>query len=1152
VNADPYERAITLVKAGDLDASEKICRRLLKSSPHRGDCLHLLGVVELRRGHARKAAELINRSLATRPDDAAAHSNLGHALINLRRLHEALTSFDHAVALNPGLAVTHNSRAIVLSRLERFDEALAALDGALSIDPHFAEALNNRGNVLKALGRNAEALASFERCLAGQPDFAQAYHNRATVLIDMQRFDAAFESADRAVDLMAGNAEAWNTRGLALMHLKRFDEALADFQRALALQPRLAQALNNRALTLTPLRRFDEALASFEEALAINPGFAEAHWAQGMLRLLLGDFERGWTKYEWRWKWSSHTSPQPNFTQPQWLGKEPLKGKRILLHAEQGLGDTLQFCRYAAHVAQRGAHVMLEVQPSLKALLGSLVGPEQLVAKGEPLPPFDVQCPLMSLPLALGTSLSTIPATIPYLRANPEHIERWKDRLGTRRGPRVGIAWSGNPQHKNDHNRSLSLAALIPLDALDVELYSLQPDMRPSDRAAFAEFRHLRHFGSELSDFADTAALASLMDVVISVDTAVAHLAGALGRPVWVLLHHTPEWRWLLDRVDSPWYPTARLLRQPSFDDWTSVVTQLVKDVSALCPGADTTAAFVSPPGGLYVQARSDPASTAHTAPSPTRSNSLSEQVRQAATLFNLGKLPEAAGICDEILSVHPTHADIVFLAGVIKSRLGETEHAASLITRSLVLKPNSAVANNSLGEILMRLGRMEKALASFDRSLRLDARNASVHNNRAIVLMNLGRFSEAVPSIDRAMTLDPDFPEALNTRATLLRRGNRHEEALADCDHAVRVKPGYAEAYCNRGAVLQDLGRREEACASYARAQALDPRHAEAYVSEALCRLAMGHFDRGWEKHEWRWKCSSYTSARRDFEQPLWLGDRQVSGKTILLHAEQGLGDTLQFCRYATLVARQGAEVVLEVQPALKTLLTSLDGPAIVVAQGDALPAFDLHCPLMSLPLATRTTVGTIPAAIPYLAPPADRVRAWQARLGAKRRLRVGLAWSGNPLHRNDHNRSLPLARLKPLDALDGELYSLQPDVRPSDRAALETFCKLRHFGDDLGDFADTAALASLMDVVISVDTAVAHLAGALGRPVWILLPHASEWRWLLDRADSPWYPTAQLFRQPAFDDWGGVIRAITAAAAVLASQAATPHAAIEPSPSR
>ena len=397
---------------------------------------------------------------------------------------------------------------------------------------------------------------------------------RGVTLHELRRFDEALASYDRALTLQPNEADVLNNRGLALDKLKRHDEALASCSRAIGLRPQFYSAFNSRGTILYDLKRHDEALADYERAIALQPDFAEAHWNEALVKLITGDFDRGWAKYEWRWNKESWVHARRNFPQPLWLGDAAIDGKVILLHSEQGLGDTIQFCRYAPMVAARGARVILEVERSLRELMTTVAGVTQVISKGDALPDFDVHCPLLSLPLAFGTRLETIPSDIAYLRAPSPTSTNWEARFGPKR-PRIGLAWSGNAVHQNDRDRSISLRALLPLLDIDATFVSLQKDVRASDAALLEEHRKIIHLGDTLKDFSDTAAAISHLDLVISVDTSVAHLAGALGKPVWVLLAAAPDWRWLLDRDTSPWYPTARLFRQDDRRTWDSVVPQV-------------------------------------------------------------------------------------------------------------------------------------------------------------------------------------------------------------------------------------------------------------------------------------------------------------------------------------------------------------------------------------------------------------------------------------------------------------------------------------------------------------------------------------------------------------------------------------------------
>jgi tetratricopeptide (TPR) repeat protein len=461
------------------------------------------------------------------------------------------------------------------------------------------------------------------------------------------------------------------------------------------------------------------------------------------------------------------------------------------------------------------------------------------------------------------------------------------------------------------------------------------------------------------------------------------------------------------------------------------------------------------------------------------------------------GRAEAAIETWRQALALAPDHVDIRFDLACAVQRLGRIDEATRLLEYVLAREPDRVEALNNLGSARGNQGRHDEAAALIERALRHQPDHPGALCNYGIVRYEQGRIDEAVALAERALGGNPDLAEAWNLLANLRREQGRYPAAL-EC---------------------------------YARALAIDPGFAAARLNDGICRLAMGDFARGWRGYEWRGAIRPDTGVAGDLGIPRWTGAEDIRGRTLFLHAEQGLGDTIQFSRYALILSRMGAVTILKVPRALVALLAGVPGIGRVLGPGDAVPALDFECPLLSLPAALGTRLETIPSATVYLQAKPDRLAAWTGRLGPRLKPRIGLAWSGNPRHTNDRNRSIALSRLRPLLRRDFQFVSLQRDLRPADREALEAEPGLRHFGDLLDDFDDTAALASLMDVVISVDTSVAHLAAALGRRTWILLPHVPDWRWLLGRSDSPWYPTARLFRQPARGDWDGPIDAVAAA---------------------
>jgi tetratricopeptide (TPR) repeat protein len=536
---------------------------------------------ELRR--CNEAVAACDRALALAPGFAEAHCNRGSALHALRRFDEGLASYDRALALRPAYAEAHCNRGVTLQALKRYAEALAACDHAIALQPDYAEAHTNRADTLTALRRYGEALEACGQALALAPDYAEAFCYRGNALHGLQRFDEALVGFDHALALQPAYADAHCNRGATLHALKRYEEALAACDRCIALQPDHAQAHCNRGATLQDLMRFNEALASYNRALASEPDFASAHNNAALCRLLIGDYECGWREHEWRWQTDQLADERRSFQQPLWLGSSELAGKTILLHAEQGFGDTLQFCRYVPLVAARGARVVLEVQRPLQHVMRSLEGAAEVISRGEPLPDFDLHCPLLSLPLALRTVLDTIPARTPYLAPPGDRARAWRDRFAAHEKRRIGLVWAGNPRkelpgcNRIDVLRSMEFAQLAPLlEVPGCEFYSLQ---KGDDAAAQLRDSIWREqvvdWTGDLQDFSDTAALIDNLDLVIAVDTAVAHLAGALNKPFWLLNRYNTCWRWLLDRKDSPWYPSARLFRQDAARQWDGVVVRV-------------------------------------------------------------------------------------------------------------------------------------------------------------------------------------------------------------------------------------------------------------------------------------------------------------------------------------------------------------------------------------------------------------------------------------------------------------------------------------------------------------------------------------------------------------------------------------------------
>ena len=608
---DRLSIAFDLHKNGRADQAKLVYQDLLETDPDHVDLLHLTGLAAYEGGALEESVRYFIKAIRVKPDFWQIYANCGRALHDLGRLEDACACYDKAIALQPDDAQTYCDRSLSLQGLRRFEDALGDLDTSLSLQPANALAFNNRGALLRDLGRLEEAVASYDEAISLDAAFAVAHSNRGVALRELRRYDEALTSYESAIAISPDHADAWFNRCNALKDLNRLDEALASIDEALALDPRSAQAHCNRGDVLQAMSRFAEALDSYDQAISLHRTYAQAHsnrgealrslgrldeamesydraisirheyaeplWNKSLVTLLRGDLREGWRLYEWRKKTQAPYGDR-SFPQPYWSGQESLQGKSILVHWEQALGDTIQFCRYVAALDKLGARVLFAPQKPLRGLMGSLAGACELVNVDDAGLRFDSHLPLLSAPYALGTDLTNIPGQDPYLTAQADRIERWRNRIGTE-GLKVGICWQGSTG-PIDAGRSIPLTAFRGLSEIPgLRLISLH---RGEGEA------QLRYAGARMTvetlgpdydagpdAFVDAAAAIMCCDLVITSDTAIAHLAGALGAKTWVALKHLPDWRWLLTREDSPWYPNMRLFRQTSPGDWNDVFMRI-------------------------------------------------------------------------------------------------------------------------------------------------------------------------------------------------------------------------------------------------------------------------------------------------------------------------------------------------------------------------------------------------------------------------------------------------------------------------------------------------------------------------------------------------------------------------------------------------
>ncbi|HSZ57305.1 MAG TPA: tetratricopeptide repeat protein, partial [Tepidisphaeraceae bacterium] len=565
--------AAALKDAGKLDDAIGTYRHIISLQPARSNS---------RDGEAPAEPRLAGRLALPNPvTSALAYYKLGCCLRDVGNLDAAIDAYRWATQLQPDSVPAHNDLANCLYLKGRFHEAIAEYERTIALRPDYFHSHNNLSISLHEVGRLDEAVAAVRRAIELNPNFPEAYYNLGRVLLAQRKFDQSAAACEQALKLRPGYVEARNNLAIALEASGSLDRAIAEYRTVLAARPDYLDAKMNYGVALKNSGRVDEAIATYREILQASPGFEETRWNLGIALLLKGDFTNGWREYESRRKIKRIVAVR-DFPQPLWAG-EPLGGRRILLHAEQGLGDAIQFIRYMPRVRQAGGHVVVLCYQPLRRLFANQLGIDQLITDGQPLPAFDVHCPLLSLPGIMQTTLDTIPADVPYLTCDPDLAESWRSRLSAHQaGLRVGLVWAGNPAHARDHDRSLPLTAFAPLAGVkNVRFFSLQKGDRGVEARTPPPGMDLIDFTGELNDFADTAALISNLDLIVAADTAVAHLAGALGKPVWLLRPFAPDWRWMLDRADCPWYPTMRLFRQRRWGDWSEPIEQIAAALTA-------------------------------------------------------------------------------------------------------------------------------------------------------------------------------------------------------------------------------------------------------------------------------------------------------------------------------------------------------------------------------------------------------------------------------------------------------------------------------------------------------------------------------------------------------------------------------------------
>jgi Flp pilus assembly protein TadD/ADP-heptose:LPS heptosyltransferase len=1003
-------------------------------------------------------------------------------------------------------------------------------------------------NRLSREGKLDEARQKLEQAVAADPDLAEAHHDLGAVLGRRGLPERAIDCFHRAIELKPSSGGAYGNIGLAFLKRGQVQEAAAHLRSAVRLGAGSTDVYNNLGLALMGLADARAAEESFVKALQLKPDFAAAHRNLARALLIQGKFEQGWLEYEWRWK--CYPAGPRKLAQPRLTGLgssallpglssgESVRGKVVLLHAEaqSGLSDTIQFVRYASPLKQAGASVIVECQSGLAPLLSRCPFVGQVVAAGSKLPRFDMHAALVSMPTLAGTTLNSVPAPVPYLSADPALVEKWAARVKSLEGLRGGIAWQGDPRHKGFPERRIPIEHFQKLARLGcVKLVGLQKG-KDGQSNGLGKSAAITDFGPELDAdagaFMDTAAIMTHLDLVITADTAVAHLAGALGAAVWLLLPMSPDFRWLLDRPDSPWYPTMRIFRQGRAGDWDGVFKRVAKALQQkLLELAPTTDFDSSSIGGSLQEEGARLFSCGDLAGAAERfgkavelgPDSAAAHHDLAVALSRQRRFDAAIQHFRRTIALDPSMRGVYANLSLALVEKGDYAAAVTEVGNGLRIIPDSLELHCRMGAALVRLKQFPEAERHMRRAVELHGESHEAHYWLGESLRLQERFADAAESFRHAARLRPEWAEAHNRLGMSLAAQGLHAPAADAFREAVRLRPDSVEFLSSLGISLADTNRLEEATDAFQRALYLRPDSPECHRNLAIVLLLRGKYDQGFLEYEWRLRVSGAAPASPPGRR--WDG-APLNGKSILMLAEQVLGDTLQLVRYAKLAKAQGAKVLVECQRPLASLLSRCPFIDEVVQQGEKKPKVDLHAPLMSLPVGFRTTLETVPAEVPYLTPDPSLVEEWRQIIPRDGRRRVGIAWQGNPTYAGDRHRSIPLAEYEPLASLANvQLISLQkgPGVEQLDAIGFPVR-RLARLEDAGSTFDDTAAIVANLDAVVACDTAVAHLAGAMGAAVILALSTACDWRWMRGRPDSPWYPSVRLFRQETAGDWGRV----------------------------
>lgn len=1054
-----WHRAENYYRKKDYDHSEKCLKKMLKESPGNVQALHLYSIVLSEHGNQEKAMQCINKAIEIKNDDPIFYHNRGLIELKKHLTKDAVKDFEQAIQLKPSFSPSLAALGNVYLDNRQDRKAIEFYKKTIELNPQDYRSHNNLGNAYLSLGEYEKAQIQFEISSKINPNEVVCATNLGVALTRQNKIEEALIVFKKALEINPNHPGIYNNMGLAYMGKNDFKSAKECYDNALKLKKDYPEAFSNLGLYYKELNHIPESIESYKKALKLKPDYPEACFNLALSYLINGDYVNGFKYYEARFNLKERQYKRYPFTQPQWEGQD-LTDKTLVIYAEQGMGDTLQFSRYISMIPRHNTQIIFICQDFLIPLFGVNQLPVDLYVLGGHIPNqhFDYQIAITSLPKCFNTTVETIPKAEGYLKI--PLIESLKNKIPATNHLKVGIVWSGSKTHLNDRNRSIPLEKLQPLLALkSVDFYSLQCGDAAQDLKKFPLAHHVTDLSSCIKDFSDSACLLNQLDLLISVDTAAVHLAGATGKPAWVLLSYSPDFRWMLNREDSPWYRSLRLFRQKKYGEWDDLIEEV-------------TQAFKEKIIGIY-----------------------------------LGKARNF----------------------ILKK---EFNSAKALYLNILNDDPNNFSANNNLGNIACSEKDYASAIHYYQRGISNNPKNAEIYSNLGVAFLNIESYDNAIVNIKKSLEIDPTFTKAIGNLGITYARQKKYIEAEHCYKQILSIDPTDNDVHVKLGFNYQEQGKYAEAAQEYKIYLKQNPdnnkiRSIMTKINLAMALMIQGNYLEGWPYYEARLMLPARRKFAENLNKPEWKGE-DLTNKILLIYTEQGRGDTLMFSRLIANIPKNNTQIILQCQSSLVSFLQNQIPVDKIISGDNVSENYDYQVALASLAGIFKISTTNIPQTAGYLKIPTPHRLEGFIKKNPKKKS-AGLVWSANKKSMDYSKKSLPFSLLTPLFELPNiQFYSLQVGENANDILALPSPSSIIDLTPEIKDFSDSAVLLSQLDLLITIDTAQAHLAGSLGLPAWVMLAAQPDFRWLLTGEDCIWYNSLKLFRQPIAEDWKSVIQTI------------------------